>query len=92
MQFVRLLTRDKNIRAQINTQLNLWNTRAFDEILNDYYATATVYVGRAHGTQNAEQRHRTFSKNNYVKNCVRPSGLFANGKHGEYLNQVTGDQ
>ena len=61
LQRVRLVTGTKNIRVQINTRLYPWNIGAFDELVNDSCAAAVGYMGRAHGNQNLEQRHCTFS-------------------------------
>ena len=61
LQCACLVTGAKNTRVQINTQIDLWNSRASDELLNCSYATAAVYFEICHRTQNAEQRNPTFS-------------------------------
>ena len=60
MKHVRLVTGTKNIRLQINNQIDFWNSVAFKEIVNDSYTESTVYLGISRETQNTEQRHRTF--------------------------------
>ena len=42
-------------------RLDYWNRGAFDRLMKDTYNSAMIYLGKAHGTQTEEQRHRTFS-------------------------------
>ena len=54
----------------------------FDEIPCDSYAAATVYLGRARGIQNVEQRHCTFLNLVMCVNFARLSDFFVNGGQG----------
>ena len=60
LQHVHLITGAKNIRALIDTKPELWNIGVFNKLVNNFYTTATGYLGRALGNQNAEQHHHTF--------------------------------
>ena len=42
--------------------LDFWNREEFDKILKDTYNSDMVYLEKACGSQNEEQRHRTLSK------------------------------
>ena len=49
------------IRKRVLFQLDLWNLQAFDKLVKDTYNSAMGYLGKACGSQTAEERHRTFS-------------------------------
>ena len=44
LQCARLVTGANNICARTNTQLDQWNTRQFDEFVNDQYAADMVLI------------------------------------------------
>ena len=60
-QRVCLVTGAKNIHARINNWLDLWNSKAFNKIVNNSYAAAAGYTGRHHSNQDAEKRHHMLS-------------------------------
>ena len=62
LQNVRLITGTKNMCALIDAQLISLNSGAFDELVCEFYATATGYLGRACRNQISEQHHRTLLK------------------------------
>ena len=82
LQRIRLIIGANNIRAQINTWLDLWNSGTFKERINDSYAAATVYLGRARRNKTRNNfivRSQTLF---YVENCARPSDFLQMGIRG----------
>ena len=72
---VQLITGARNITALIDDGIDSWNRGAFDKIVCESYAAAIDYLGRSHGNQNAEQRHRTFS-NLFQRGKLRDDVIF----------------
>ena len=93
LQHVLLVSGAKNIRVLINNRLDLWNSRSFKELVNDFYSVSTMYLVRAHGTQNQEQHHRTFSNlvlHGKLREAIRFVFKWETGGGGG-VTQVAGD-
>ena len=83
----------KNICAQINNKLELWNIIASAKLLDKSYAASVGYLGISHGNKNAEQCHCMFL-NLVLHEKLRDAVTFVliMGNRGIFLTRVTGDQ
>ena len=83
LQRVSGLSGARIIRDRIESQINLWNKGAYNELVKDSHRVAEEYLGNKRGTQTQDQWNCTFSNLVLKKgNCAKPFVLFGNGIQG----------